>query len=85
MWKSVSFVKRGKVRRAILEHLVSGPATPTDISKRTKLHRPSVSRALIELQEAGLVDCLTPKEKLGRIYRISKTGKDVYEKLCKLK
>lgn len=63
---------------------MAGPATPTDIAKKTGQHRPSISRALIELEEKKLVECLTPDEKLGRIYRVSKKGKDVFGKLEKL-
>jgi predicted transcriptional regulator len=84
MWKLISFVKRGKVRRDVLTFLSAGPATPTDVAKKTKYHRPSVSRVLIELQKKGLVDCLTPDEKLGRIYAISKKGREILEKLDKL-
>jgi DNA-binding PadR family transcriptional regulator len=73
-WKLVSFVKRGRIRFEVLKQLSSNPATPTEISKAIKRHRPSVSRALADLESKGLVECLTPNEKLGRIYSITPKG-----------
>jgi DNA-binding MarR family transcriptional regulator len=31
-------------------------------------------RALVELEAKGLVECLTPSERVGRIYRLTKRG-----------
>ena len=80
MWQLISFTKRGAVRREILALLVKGAATPAELSKLTKKPRPSVSRALIALANKELAICLTPDEKLSRIYIATKTGRQVLEK-----
>jgi DNA-binding PadR family transcriptional regulator len=80
MWELVSFA-RGQVRRICLEALASGPKTPTSIAKSSKEHLPHISRALKELAEKGLVECLTPDLPKNRIYRITDRGKEVLEKL----
>ena len=39
----------------------------------------AVSRAVLALEKVGLVECLTPDEKMDRYYRITDTGKKVAE------
>jgi len=38
-----------------------------------------VSRAVLALEKVGLVECLTPDEKMDRYYRTTETGKKVAE------
>ena len=78
-WKLVSFVKRGRIRFEVLKELSSKPATPTEIAKAINAHRPSVSRALADLEREKLVECLTPNEKLGRIYSLTPRGSKILE------
>ena len=40
-----------------------------------------VSRALAELKKFGLVKIINPKEKTGRIYKLTELGKKVKENL----
>lgn len=61
----------------MLEALTQAPSTPTDIARATKFHRPSVSRAILELEKKGLAVCFTPDEKLGRIYSATTKGTKV--------
>lgn len=80
MYELLSFVNRGKIRRKILE-LLKIPKTPTQISNIVLTQRPTISRTIIALQSKGLVECLTPKEKMGRYYQITPLGKKVLHKL----
>ena len=79
-WLKYSFVIRGKNRKAVLLTL-SNPKTPTQIAERLKLNLSKVSRALKELEKEGLIECLTPGEKVGRIYRRTPAGEKVAEML----
>lgn len=72
----MSFVSRGKVRKKVLQNLVK-PHTPTELSHIIKTHRSTVSRTILALEKKGLVQCITPKEKMGRYYEISKLGKKI--------
>jgi len=76
MWNLCSYVVRGKNRKRVFLALET-PKTPTQLSKELKIHLPHVSRALAELESKKLVECLTPSEKVGRIYRLSGEGKRV--------
>jgi predicted ArsR family transcriptional regulator len=80
MWADVSFVRRSKNRTEVLNALQKGPPkTATQLAKELGIHRSAASRALLELTERGLVTCLTPDEKVYRIYGISERGKEIVE------
>lgn len=79
-WKLYSFVVRGKIRREVLSAL-GKPKTPTEIGKETKISVTHVSRALRELKERGLVKCLTPKEKTGKVYAATTIGNGILEEI----
>ena len=77
-WNLISFIKRSEQRQRILKILES-PKTPKEISKGTKLAPSHISRTLKELMEKKIAECLTPKQKTGRIYKLTEKG----EKLLK--
>ncbi len=80
MWEILSFAK-GRTRRKCLEALSSGPKMPENIAKSSDEHLSHISRALRELADKELVECLTPKANKNRIYRITKKGNEVLKGL----
>lgn len=76
MYDLVSFAARGSARRKVLKALLK-PNSPTALARALDLERPAVSRAILALMDKGLVECLTPDEKMGRFYRTTETGKKV--------
>lgn len=83
-WELVSFVNRSQQRKKILSALEK-PITPSQLSKATGLYLTHVSRALKELTEKGLVECLTPKERVEKYYRITALGRNVLNKIKEMK
>jgi predicted transcriptional regulator len=83
-WELVSFISRSEQRKKILSVLIE-PITPSDISKKTGLYPTHVSRALREFSEKGLVECLTPKERMGKFYHITSLGKEILKQINKMK
>ncbi|ADC64367.1 transcriptional regulator, MarR family [Ferroglobus placidus DSM 10642] len=79
-WSKYSFVVRSKNRKLVLLHL-DKPKTPAQIAGELKLSLPHVSRAIRELEREGLVECLTPNEKVGRIYKRTELGEEVVNAL----
>ena len=77
-WDLISFIKRSEQRQAILK-VLENPKTPKEISKQTKLAPSHISRTLKEFMNKDIVKCLTPKQKIGRIYKLTEKG----EKLLK--
>ena len=80
MYELISFVNRGKVRKKVLQNL-SKPTTPTALSRKIKTHRSTTSRAILELEKKGLVECLTPKETMWRYYGITKIGSKILKEI----
>jgi len=78
MYDLVSFVTRGSVRRKVLKGLLR-PHTPTELAKTIDVARSAVSRSIQVMEKKGLVECLTPDEKMDRYYRTTETGKKVVE------
>jgi len=74
--KDVIYLHRNRVKAKILYSLHK-PKTPTQISKELKIHRPSVSRILLEIQEKGFVKCINPEDASGRFYALTEKGKKV--------
>lgn len=84
MYNLISFVSRGKIRKKVLYNL-DKPLTPTQLSEKIKTHRSTTSRTLIQLEEKGLIKCITPDENMGRFYEITKHGKKILDEIKKIK
>lgn len=80
----LSYVLSSRQREKVLSALVPGPKTPAQVAKETELRLSHVSRALSELQKAGLVASLTG-ERRGRLYSPSDLGRLVFEEIRSLR
>jgi predicted transcriptional regulator len=76
MYDLISFLSRSKNRKIVLENLEK-PNTPTELASKLKIQRSTISRAILELIDKKLVKCLTPKEKMGRLYQTTDLGKKI--------
>lgn len=81
-WKLLSYVSRSKQRKEIIL-VLEKPKTPTHIAYDTKLSVAHVSRTLKEFSAKELVRCLTPNEKIGRLYQLTDKGKEILRSLKK--
>lgn len=78
-WDEISFVISSQYRVAVIERLMEGPATPSQISKDTGLAIAHVSRALQKLRERNLVELLVSEDRRkGRVYGITEKGEDIW-------
>jgi len=80
-WDKVSYVMASKVRFGILTSLNKKVMTPIELTKELNIPISSVSKTLGELVEKDLIECLTPKRRKSRIYNISKSGREILEKI----
>ena len=81
----VSFVKRGKNRKKVFLAL-DKPMMPSELvskiyNKNSNIYFNLISRALSELKSKRLVDVVNPRQKTGRIYKKTRLGKQVEEKI----
>ena len=54
---------------------------PSEIAKEVKIRLNHVSMFLKDLKLNGLVECLNEETRKGRLYQLTKLGKDVITKL----
>lgn len=81
-WKLYSFVIRSKRRKDILLSLEKA-MTPTEIGDKVGASVSHVSRTLSDFQDRELVECVTPKQKVGRVYKLTEDGKNILDYLKK--
>jgi len=76
-WNKYGQLISSQYRRKVILNLLTGPMNPKQIANKTGLYLSHVSKTLNELSRLGLINCLTPELKRGRIYRITTEGKEV--------
>ncbi len=75
LWSDFSFVVSSGYRERVLATLSTKPRLPGQLAGETDLRLAHVSRALRELSDRGLVECLTPEVKArGRLYGLTARG-----------
>ncbi len=84
-WDLIGFIMISKYRLKIIEHLYIQSALPSQISSQIKKPIGHVSNLLKGLQERKLIVCQNPNLKKGRMYSITELGRDVYERILKIK
>jgi len=80
-WNSYGFALISKYRRIILRSLLESPKTPTQIANEHYCNVSHISRALRELKEKGLVKCLNPERRKGRVYALTDKGLRIAKRL----
>lgn len=79
-WDEVSFVLASMYRVDMLERLVAGPATPSQLAVDTDHSISHVSRSLKELREHELVELLVSEDRRkGRVYGATERGGDIWD------
>ena len=73
-WNSYSFILRGERRKRVL-FCLSSPKIPKQISQGCKMSLSNVNAAILDLKKNNLIYCLTPDQKMGRVYSLTKNGK----------
>ncbi len=81
-WELYSWVIRGNQRRKVVQ-AIDKPKIPTEIKKEVKMSLTNVSKILSAFKKKGLVRCLTPNSKTGKIYELTEAGKNIREEMGK--
>lgn len=78
-WKNLGYLIVNKNSLKIMKILVRTESTPTFLSKECNLNISVVSKNLNKLEKKGLIVCLTPNTRKGKIFSLSKDGKSILE------
>jgi len=74
-YKTLSFFKRGKRRRAMLISLKEEPKTPKEIATACKISISNVSNALAELVGGKYIKCINPEAHTYKYFGLTAKGK----------
>ena len=77
----ITFIQRAKNRKTILLLLAQGEKTQAQLHHESQLYRTHVRRTLLELQQKKLVKCLNPKDRIYKLYNLTKLGEEVLEQI----
>ena len=82
-WKKYAWVRRGKRRQETLKvfDMAKTPLTVNDVHSKSRIAISQASKTVAELQEAELIRCLNPDDKIGRLYMITEAGKEIIKKM----
>ena len=84
MNEKISYVISSTYRMGVMGVLSSGMNTPTNIANKCNIRVNHISRVLKELTNMGLIECLTPTVKKGRLYNLTDDGLKVVELINKM-
>jgi len=78
-WKKGAWLRRGKRRLETLKILekASTPLSVKDVMVKSRIAISQASATVTELEKAGLIKCLNPEDKIGKLYVISEEGKRI--------
>lgn len=76
--KDYSWIVRGKQRKKILK-IMNKPKIPTEIKDEANLSLNNVSDVLREFRKKKIIKCINPKEKTGRLYKLTPKGMRIKE------
>lgn len=80
MEKYYSWVVRGKQRKKIIK-VMDKPKIPSQIKEETNLGLNNVSDILRDFRKKKIAECINPKEKTGRLYKLTQKGMKIKEML----
>ncbi len=76
-YKDVGYIKISKHRKTVFLALKDGPKMPSEIVQETTMRMDDVSRALRAMDNKGIVSCVNPEMKKGRLYALTSNGKKI--------
>mgnify|MGYP001560621772 CR=1 FL=1 len=84
-WRLYAWLHRGPRREGVLELLTKSekPLSTKDVKKYLQIAISQASFTLKELLNKKLIECINPKDKIGKLYRITRRGKDYFKNVKK--
>jgi len=78
------FILRSEYRKKVFLS-IEKPTMPSEIARGLDIRLTHITRELRFLRERGLVECINPKERVGRLYRLTNEGEDLKKKMVEEK
>lgn len=84
-WNIVGYILSSEIRLKILELLNGNKHTPSQMKNELNISMSHISNELRSLRRKGLVECINPNNKKGRIYQLTEYGKTTYKVTISIK
>lgn len=81
MLSEMSYVKISTYRTKVMKSLEDEVKIPSQIAKDSDILQNHISAVLKQLKDHGLVECINPEVKKGRLYRLTDKGEKVTKKI----
>ncbi len=79
-YDKLSYVLRAKTRKKIVV-IMDKIRMPSELKRELKIEDSNIARALRELEKEGIIKCLTPKQKMGKLYTLTHEGEEIRKKV----
>ena len=79
-WELIGKIKSSKWRLKVLKILKENMKTPSELSKGADISSSHISEVIKDLEEMKLIECKNPTLRKGKIYSITKLGKNILGK-----
>lgn len=77
----ISYVEISKYRTKVMKTLEDEVKMPSQIAKDAGIIQNHISVTLRQLKEHGLIECINPEVRKGRLYRLTDDGEKVVKNL----
>ncbi len=81
IWDLFGYVNASTYRKKVLQSLAKNTMTPREIERTINIKISHISRALTELKEKKLAECINPSIRKYKMYQLTKQGKDLVKRI----
>ncbi len=81
MKEDIDYVKNSQYRIKVIKTLDGEVKIPSEIANDAEIFQNHISNTLRQLKEHGLVECINPEVKRGRLYRLTDKGEQLVNKI----
>jgi len=81
MLKELAYLQISKNRTKVMKSLDGEAKIPSHIAKDTDILTNHISGILRQLKDHGLVECINPEVKKGRLYRLTEKGEEIVKEV----
>ena len=85
MLSEISYVEISTYRTKVMKSLEDEVKIPSEIAEDSDILKNHISNVLSQLKEHGLVECINPEVRKGRLYRHTEKGDRVVKNLGMVK
>jgi len=80
-WELIGKIKSSEWRLKVLKILQGNPKMPMELSKDANISSSHISEVIKDLKKLKLIECMNPSLRKGKIYSITKLGKEILKKI----